>query len=179
MSQIAYFTGASQRAPHIVKFDFFHMHCVNSSIFFPFFLKSSSLSTAAKIRLLEWKARTDLVLYTSRGAPALDLNEIRNYTPKHPAPAGTDPWPAIIARVCALGDDGHSSKLVRALANGKKVSAQFEENRRDAFVIKGDMWDQLGYMVIDSVEAGEPYWVRSAGFDEAWENIPTRDGARL
>jgi len=46
-------------------------------------------------------------------------------------------------------------------------------------VIKGDMWDQLGHMAIDSVEAGGPNWVRSAGFKEAWEKIPIREGPRL
>jgi hypothetical protein len=161
----------------LIKFDFFHMHCMNCSIFFPYIMQSSSLSTAAKIRLLEWKGRSDLVLYASRGAAPLHLNEIKDYVPKHPAPAGADPWSSIFARVCQLDDDGHASKLIRALANGKKVCAKYES--RDGFVIQGDLWDQLGHMAIDSVEAGEPHWVRSAGFDEAWDKIPRREDSRL
>jgi len=38
---------------------------------------------------------------------------------------------------------------------------------------------KLGHMAVDSVEAGEPHWVRSCGFAEAWEKIPLRDGAKL
>jgi hypothetical protein len=37
----------------------------------------------------------------------------------------------------------------------------------------------MGHMAIDSVEAGEPHWVRSCGFDEAWKDVPVREGARL
>src|ERR1700712_5594749 len=137
------------------------MHCVNSSIFFTRFLQLPSLSTANKIRLLEWKGRNDLALYVSRGSPALLLDEIINYKPKQPSAAGTDPWPAIIQRVDRFEDDGHSSKLIRALAHGKRVCKKWEHNN-DAFRIKGDMWDQIGHMVIDSVEASGPNWVRSA-----------------
>jgi len=32
----------------------------------------------------------------------------------------------------------------------------------------------MGHMAVDSVEAGEPRWVRSAGFDEAWEGVEVR-----
>jgi hypothetical protein len=38
------------------------------------------------------------------------------------------------------------------------------------------LWRKLGHMAIDSVEAGEPHWVRSCGFDQAWEKIPMREG---
>ena len=75
-------------------------------------------------------------------------------------------------------DDGHSSKLIRALAHGKRVCKKWEHNN-DAFRIKGDMWDQIGHMVIDSVEANGPRWVRSAGFDEAWKEIPERKPSML
>jgi hypothetical protein len=154
------------------------MHCVNSSIFFTRFLQLPKLSTANKIRLLEWKGRNDLAMYVSRGAPALLLGEIKNYKPKQPSAVGTDPWPTIIQRVDRFEDDGHASKLIRALAHGKRVCKKWED-KNDSFMIRGDMWDQIGHMVIDSVEANGPRWVRSAGFDEAWKEIPERKPSML
>jgi hypothetical protein len=149
------------------------MHCVNSSIFFSNFLASTNsfLTPAVKRRLLEWKVWNDIVMYVSRGSPPLLLDEITNYKP-----AKASDWNSVIARVTSLSDDGHASKLVRALAHGERASAPYENN--PGFVIKGDMWLQLGHMAIDSIEAGEPHWVRSCGFAEAWEPIPLRS-ARL
>ena len=82
----------------------------------------------------------------------------------------------VIKRVIEVEDDGHVCKLVRALANGKAVCRGYEG---EVFRIKGDMWRKLGHMAVDSVEAGEPQWVRSCGFEEAWEKIPLREGAKL
>ncbi|KAI9731932.1 MAG: hypothetical protein M1834_004383 [Cirrosporium novae-zelandiae] len=182
-----YFAGAAQRPPKQVKFDFFFMHCVNCSIFFPTFLHQSWIDLAAKCRLLEWKGRLDLAMYVSRRSPDLLVEEIVKYVPKHPGS-----WEeAIVPRACRFEDDGHASKLVRALANGERVCKPFEEEKK-GFRIKGDMWLQLGHMVrleltlgvsvcvllaIDSVEDTGEDWVRSAGFDEAWQKFGNR--ARL
>lgn len=170
-----FYTGAAQHPPHHVKFDFYYMHCVNCSIFFPTILQQSWLSTAAKIRLLEWKARTDLAMYASRRSPPLLVDEIKNYTP-----AGSKklaPWDDVFARAREFADDGHTSKLVRAIAYGEKMCREFEG--KEGFEVKGDMWLRLGNMVVDSVGVGDSNWVRSAGFEEAWENVPLREGARL
>ncbi|KAH7071516.1 hypothetical protein BKA63DRAFT_535382 [Paraphoma chrysanthemicola] len=170
-----YFTSAAQRPPHQIKFDFYYIHCLNSSIFFSTFLNlpSSTLSNKSKRRLLEYKIWTDIAMYTSRHCPALLPDEIKSYTPKQ----GQSSWDDIFHRVNKFDDDGHASKLVRALAHGEEVCKQYEA--KDGFPVKGDMWRTLGHMAIDSVEAGEPHWVRSAGFDEAWESVPLREGARL
>jgi hypothetical protein len=111
-------------------------------------------------------------MYPSRASPELLINEVTNYEPKRPSPPGVDTWPAIFERVVSFEDDGHAVKLIRALAHGKRVCKKWEVN--DAFKIKGNMWDQIGHMVIDSVEAGKPTWVRSTGFNEAWVQIPDR-----
>jgi hypothetical protein len=154
------------------------MHCVNSSIFFSAFLSSPSLDTATRIRLLEWKVRTDLAIYASRHSPRLLPEEITNYQASTATPLNRQSsWDDIIARVNSLEDDGHASKLVRALKHGEEACKKFEDN--EAFVIKGDMWRVLGVMVVDSVEAGEPKWVRSCGFEEAWKDVPERESARL
>ena len=169
-----YYTGAAQNPPHQIKFDFFYMHCVNSSIFFSNFLSAPNafLPPAVKRRLLEWKVWNDIVMYVSRGSPPLLLDEITTYTP-----ARDSDWAGIIQRVIAHEDDGHAAKLVRALVHGEQACKPHED--RQGFMIKGAMWRQLGHMAIDSVEAGEPRWVRSCGFEQAWEQIPLREGARL
>ncbi|KAJ9602241.1 hypothetical protein H2200_013361 [Cladophialophora chaetospira] len=167
-----YYTGASQRPDKRVMFDFYYMHCVNCSVFFSAFLNEPWLKQENKARLLEWKGRLDLAMYVSRRCPELLLDEIKNYKPKKPSD-----WAGIIRRVDPLPDDGHASKLVRAIANSEQVCKQYESQPDDVFAIKGDMFLQLGHMVIDSVEVSDPKWVRSAGFDEAWEDIPAR--ARL
>lgn len=173
----AYFSGAAQRPNKAIKFDFFYMHCINCSIFFSAFLKQDWLSDANKIRLLEWKARNDVTLYASRGCPDLVADEIANYKPSKPSAGEADPWHDIFERVKNFADDGHGAKLVRALAHGQQICGPYEQ--KDNFRIRGDMWLQLGHMAIDSVEGSEPTWVRSAGFDSAWEKVPDRSRAQL
>ncbi|KAF2106589.1 hypothetical protein BDV96DRAFT_507582 [Lophiotrema nucula] len=167
-----YYTGAAQHPPNQVKFDFYYIHCVNCSIFFSSFLKQDWLSSSNKVRLLEWKVRNDLAMYASRHSPDLLLNEITDYKSKKDSS-----WEEIFARVKDFEDDGHACKLVRALAHGEQACKTYES--KEGFNIKGDMWRKLGNMAIDSVEAGEPHWVRSAGFEEAWTSMPQREQARL
>lgn len=164
----AYFTGAAQHPPHQVKFDFWNIHAINLSIFFCSFLQQSWLSTENKIRLLEWKIRVDLAMYSSPRPPKLLLDEIVNYKSKK-----NSSWEEVFSRVKKYHDDGHACKLVRAIANGEQFCKKYED--RDGFLIKGDMWRQLGNMAIDSVEAGSPDYVRSG----AWGNVPLRDQSRL
>lgn len=151
------------------------MHCVNCSIFFSTFLSSAShfLTTTTKRRLLEWKVWNDMAMYVSRNCPRLLLDEITHYQPKQ-----ASGWDAIFQRVNELEDDGHASKLIRALAHGEQVCAKYEN--KEGFVIRGhDAWLKLGHMAIDSVEAEGPDWVFSCGFEEAWASIPLRDGGAL
>lgn len=180
-------TAGAQRAHKAIKFDFFLMHSVNATIFWPILNRQAWLSPTQKIRLLEWKIRFDLVLYASRKSPEIRRDEIRGYTPKvsnqnqkqkqkqkqqeDHQEAG---WDDILERACRVDDDGHAAKLVRAVANGEQVCRAFEGQK--GFELAGEDWLKLGYMVIDSVEmeVGER-WVRNAGFEEAWENVPERE----
>lgn len=163
----AYFTGGAQRPDKAIKWDFYYMHCVNCSIFYSAFLQADWISEANKCRLLEWKVWNDLAMYASRKCPDFRLDIIREYKPKQPSG-----WDAIEDRACALEDDGHTSKLIRALAHGQRVCGPFEDSKE--FRVKHDDWLQMGHSVIDSVDVGDSRWVRSAGFDEAWENVPAR-----
>ena len=51
-----------------------------------------------KIRLLEWKGRTDLVMYASRRSPKLLLEEITGYVPKD-LQARSAEWKGIFRRL--------------------------------------------------------------------------------
>lgn len=158
---VAYYTAGAQRDQHQRMYDFYYIHCVNCSIFFGSFLKQPWIREANKVRLLQWKVWNDLAMYASRKCPAIRMDLVRDYQPKKPSG-----WDAIEDRVIAMEDDGHAAKLVRALAHGQKVCRPYED--REEFRVKHDDWLQMGHMAIDAVEAGEPHWVRSAGFDEAW-----------
>ena len=96
-------------------------------------------------------------MYASRKSPDIRLDLVREYNPKQPSG-----WDAIHDRVTAFEDDGHASKLIRALAHGQKICEPYE--RRTEFRVEHDDWLQMGHMAIDSVEAGEPHWVRSKSF---------------
>ncbi|KAF2021128.1 hypothetical protein BU24DRAFT_457136 [Aaosphaeria arxii CBS 175.79] len=181
----AYFTTAALRRDKVAKFDFFFMHCVNLSTFFAVFLRQEWLSMRAKRRLLEWKVRLDLALYASRGAPELlAVEEVRRLAGE----GGGSSWEDVCARIVEFADDGHASKFVRALMGGEGVCRKFategaegEKGNEEMFPIRGDMWRVLGNMVVDSVEASGPTWVRSCGFEEAWRDVPDREegGSKL
>lgn len=120
-------------------------------------------------------------MYASRASPALRPAEIADYRPKVPSSDSADPWGGIFERVGRHEDDGHAAKLVRALAHGQVICGRWErdEKRSAAFRVKGDMWLKLGHMAIDSVESGDPTWVRSCGFEQAWKDVKERERAQL
>lgn len=165
---VCLYTAGAQHPPNQVMYDFYFMHCTNCSVFFPAFLKQTWLSAEFKVRLLEWKIRLDLAMYASRRSPEIRLDDVRAYKPKQPSG-----WDAIEERVCRFIDDGHAPKLIRALASGQQVCKAYED--RQEFRVKAEDWLQMGHMAIDSVEdAKGALWVRSAGFQEAWDGVPLR-----
>ncbi|KAJ5735813.1 uncharacterized protein N7483_000938, partial [Penicillium malachiteum] len=169
VNTVVYYTAAAQRREKEIKIDFFFIHCVNSAIFFSKFMNLSYLDQKSKLRLLEWKGRMDLVMYVSRNSPALFLDEVTEYPAK-------DDWNTVISRAVAhQTDDGHLAKLVRVLAHGQNVCQPFESG----LPISGDMWLRIGNMAVDSTAGcrDRGMWIRSTGFDEAWENFSGR--ARL
>ncbi|OJJ95464.1 hypothetical protein ASPACDRAFT_55148 [Aspergillus aculeatus ATCC 16872] len=168
INTVVYYTSAAQRPSKQIKFDFFYLHSLNSSIFFSKLLTLPFLDTTTKCRLLEWKGRLDLLLYVSRGTPELYLDEIRAYPTAHS-------WAEIFAFCNRHSqDDGHLAKLVRAVANGERACRPFEEERR--WPIKGDMWLRIANMAMDSTSDHDhhPMWVRSTGFDQAWREFDGR-----
>lgn len=172
----AYFASTAQHPSRKkqVKFDFFYMHSLNCSVFYSAFIdpKNDWLKNEDRARLLEAKTWSDISMYVSRGSPELILEEVTDYMPKQPQ----DGWHEIFERVDSLPDDGHASKLVRALANGERVCKEYEDNEGKDWPIRGDSWLRIAHMAIDSVEGTTTKWVRNAGFDQAWEKIPDRSG---
>lgn len=155
------------------KYEFFLMHHVNVSPIFVTLNRQDWIPAPLKVRMLEWKIRMDLIQFAARGSPELDLDRIRDYVPNKssPSPGSAGAAAALLPRMHAFVDDGHAIKLFRAIAIGREVCKPYED--KDWIIIKGDLWDQIAHMVVDSVEAPGPTWVRNAGFDEAWEvSIP-------
>lgn len=171
MDATVFYTAAAQHPPKAIKIDFFFMHCVNSSIFWPTFNALSWLSDENKCRLLEWKARLDLVMYVSRGTPKLLKEEIEEYT----AETGKDvSWSQLGERLYKIkNDDGHAVKLLRALGTAEQVCKGLEGGK-----IQKEQWLGIGRMVVDSVEAvqgsNQSPWARSVGFDKAWDDVKDR-----
>lgn len=77
----------------------------------------------------------------------------------------------IISRLHDFPDDGHAIKLGRAALICQEACRAYEGTPvGDRFMVKGeDMWQRVLGLIVDSVEAPGPNWVRSAGFKEAWE----------
>lgn len=173
----AYYTFGSQRPSKAQKVDFFYIHAVNSAIFFSRFISVPWISDAAKCRFLEWKARSDLVMFASRGCPDLLREEITGYVPKMNirGVSEEEQWRRVFERSCEMEDDGHVPKLVRAVAAGDKIWE--EKGKTKAGLITMDMWLKMAHMAVDSTDElaqGEPKTIRNAGLDSAWKNVPER-----
>ncbi|GAA88254.1 hypothetical protein ASPFODRAFT_143603 [Aspergillus luchuensis CBS 106.47] len=168
INTVAYFTSAAQRPDKQIKFDFFYIHGVNSTIFLSKIIRLPYLDDVTKARILEWTGRLDLLLYVAYGAADLHLDEITKY------PAAKS-WEEIYSYCNGQSsDDGHLPKLVRALKNGERACRPFEDRAEElGLKIKGDMWLKIANMVMDST-GQDPQWVRGAGFDEAWKNLEER-----
>ena len=136
---VVYFTGAALNPRKQIKFDFYYMHSLNASIFFWSFLQQPWLTDEQKCRLLEMKGWIDLALYVSRNTPELYPDEITKYQEKQPGD-----WNSLFRRVNVYPDDGHTSKFLRALANGEQKCKPYEE--KEDWPIKGPMWLKLGHM---------------------------------
>ncbi|KAH7633020.1 hypothetical protein B0T09DRAFT_332675, partial [Sordaria sp. MPI-SDFR-AT-0083] len=144
------------------RFDFFLMHHVTSAPFFTTVNAQDWISFDTKVRLLEWKIRMDLVQYAARGAPELSLDAITSYQPKEKKKASGTPEEIISSNLHFFEDDGHAIKLARAA----RICQLYYQTRDDEY------WNKIYHLIVDSVLAPGPNWVRSCGFDEAWEEIP-------
>lgn len=172
----AWLAGGAQRPGKEVKIDFFFLHSVNASIFFSAFNAQSWLRAEDKARLLEWKGRIDLLTYASRLAPKIYPEEVANYAPRQQGMT----WPLLIERANNLKhDDGHVSKLIRALAHGAEVCSPYEGGQELSarFPLKGNGWLQIANMALDTTTNPRmpDRWVRGAGGQKNWGMFADRD----
>ncbi|KAF7513643.1 hypothetical protein GJ744_007694 [Endocarpon pusillum] len=191
----AYLCGAAQNPDKVEAIDFIMMHMTTLSIFYPTFMEQDWISNENKKRMLEWKGRSDAVIYAGCGCPRLYAERIINYTPKRPQ----DGWQEVIQRANRYADDGHTSKLIRALLNAGNISEPIL-NAPGLPLNKGDFF-KIAHMVIDAVERmlqpgyykmtervrkiyavgrGQhdevvrifARWVRWCGLEGAWDDVP-------
>ncbi|XWW96385.1 hypothetical protein V2A60_004359 [Cordyceps javanica] len=194
----AYFAAASIfHPPHKPKFDFFIIHHNNLSPAFLWLKTQDWIPAAAKARLLEWKLRTGILTYLSRGSPRLDVDALRRYVPNDirtgRAAAMVRTPEELLPRLHAIPDDGHAVKVARAFLLAQRASRPYLEGGgggsgsgaaadrpRPSWIRIADdeTWLRAHYALLDSVEGAdvdngkEPRWVRSVGFDNAWDNVP-------
>ncbi|KAI1414298.1 hypothetical protein F5Y13DRAFT_188398 [Hypoxylon sp. FL1857] len=148
------------------KFDFFLIHHVNVAPISLIINSQDWIPIETKVRLLEWKIRWDLIQYAARNCPPLRLDELVSYVPKK-----VRSTEELLRRVQDLEtDDGHAIKLFRAVGTGQTVSVKYED--KDWIKIKGDLWDKVNHLIVDSLEAPDPRWVRGAGDPKAWDEMP-------
>ncbi|OHE96414.1 HypA protein [Colletotrichum orchidophilum] len=184
--------GAALRPGKEAKWDFFLIHHTNAAPMFLSFNSKPWISTENKVRMLEHKIRLDLVQYASRGCPPLRVEDIKSYRPKDtdqgkslvpkltgkvPSSTHSELWLTddtdLLPRFYNIADDGHTIKVVRSLGICHELLSKYDE--KPWIRIKGDEWLNLTYMLLDGTEHDETRWARSAGFPDAWKDIPARD----
>lgn len=191
----AYMLGASQHPLKEPAIEFFMMHSVNLSIFYPTFRSIQWLSLEQKARLLTWKGWMDAALYAANACPIFYPERITKYTPKKPGG-----WESIIVRANSYPDDGHTVKLIRALINAQDLSAQYTSSNNPDLPLRHEDFLQIAHIAMDSVERMlEPGYempgnlltlyrdkfgvdeevvkivarfVRWAGVEESWDGFP-------
>lgn len=167
---------AAFHEPNIPKFDFFLIHHVTS---IPMFLTVNAqdwIPTHMKVKLLEWKIRMDIIQYIARGCPRLQPDLLKTYQPKDKDLVAKPE--DLLPRFHEIADDGHTIKLVRALLLARQLSLKYHD--REWVKIRDDgTWLRVFYLLLDGNEKVDPKWVRSAGFEEAWREIPKDERHKL
>ncbi|ROT43200.1 hypothetical protein SODALDRAFT_327381 [Sodiomyces alkalinus F11] len=171
--------GAALRPGKVPKWDFFLIHHINSVPFHVTVNDQPWIPAETKARLLEWKIRLDLAQYAARGSPPNRFDDVKTYRPKdldegkqlvsHPND--------LLPRFHATKEDGHAIKLVRALGICKELLDTKFKDKQWRKITEDDLWLKLHYMVLDGTEYpqdGLAMWVRGAGFDEMWRDVPDR-----
>ncbi|KAF4446249.1 hypothetical protein F53441_10091 [Fusarium austroafricanum] len=149
-------------------------HHITSTPFFLTLKEQSWIPASTKAHFLENKIRMDLLQYIACGSPALRGDLLREYKPKDENNLADKPED-LLARIHNIVDDGHTVKLARALILAQRVTMPYED--KEWVKIKGnDEWLRAMYLLLDANEEanrqGGTLWVRSSGFDKAWEEIP-------
>ncbi|RMJ28751.1 hypothetical protein PHISP_00396 [Aspergillus sp. HF37] len=188
----AYMIGAAQHPGKVEALDFVLLHALTLSTFYPTFLSQGWISSENKARLLHFKAWGDLVMYAGCGCPTLHAERVTEYVPKRPGHG----WKELAHRACIYEDDGHISKVIRALAHAESLP-----DPRPGFPLRKADFLKMAHLALDSVErmlepgqyqvpakiqkeVGEEMgqaediirvmvrWVRWCGVSGAWKEFP-------
>ncbi|KEZ39645.1 hypothetical protein SAPIO_CDS9579 [Scedosporium apiospermum] len=161
---------ATVHLPHEPRFDFFLIHHVNLDPIFLTINTQSWIPTSAKVRILEWKIRTDILRWLGIGSPPLDFDKAMEYTPKDKTPASK--LEDLLPKFYHIADDGHSIKLARATVLCHNILQKYQD--KPWVRIRGqDTWLKLMHLLVDvTVDPKGVRWVRDAGFDSAWDDVP-------
>ncbi|KAK4669952.1 uncharacterized protein QC763_207450 [Podospora pseudopauciseta] len=188
----AYILGAAQHPGKVEAIDFVMLHMSTLGIFYPTFMAQDWISNENKKRMLQWKAWGDAVMYAGCGCPKLYPERVTGYTPKRPQ----DGWPELCHRANVYGDDGHISKVIRAMLNTQELPEPVE-----GFPLAKKDFLKIAHLALDSVERMlEPgqykvpdkikktvaeemrqdeeivrvmvRWVRWCGVEGSWDNFP-------
>lgn len=143
MHTCAYMTGAAQRPGKREMLDFVPLHCVTLSVFYPAILTLDWMTNEEKARLLEAKARWDVVMYAGTRCPTLYPQRIIDYVPNHPEQG----WPGLFHRANIYQDEGHVVKLIRALYSLEQLG-----DTADGFPISNADFLKIAHMAVDSIE---------------------------
>ena len=179
ISCAAWACAAAHRPGKQRKIDFFMMHAVTSSVFVSVLNMQGWLSLADKARVVEWKARLDLVWYAASAAPELVEEHMTGYEPTLSKGMG---WGELYRALNQHHDDGHVAKFVRAIKNGEEAARPFEEELErqngafsaDSLPVRGELWLKIAQMCYDSTVMyvdGQSKWVWGAGFAPMWEKV--------
>ncbi|KEY72281.1 hypothetical protein S7711_00279 [Stachybotrys chartarum IBT 7711] len=176
VSVCAYVAGSVHEQGRTRKIDFFVMHSVTSSIFCTVLIRQDWIPLADRARIVEYKARTDLLWYAAIRAPPLNAEAISGYENPESDNLGWDELFRDVRREC---DDGHAAKFIRALKNGEQTAAPYEQTDqwRAYFPCRGDMWLKMARLCQDTTKstAWELKWVFFAGFEEPWKRPDLAD----
>jgi oxidoreductase AflY len=143
MHTVAYMTAAAQNPDKVEALDFVLVHAVTLSVFYPAILGQEWLTIDEKARLIESKGRFDAVLYAGCGCPPLYPERIINYKPRHP----NHGWPELFHRSNVYYDEGHVTKLMRALF----ALENLKDTGADLPITK-EHFSKIAHMAVDSVE---------------------------
>ncbi|KAK2023934.1 hypothetical protein LX32DRAFT_627118 [Colletotrichum zoysiae] len=166
----AYMASASIfHPPHLPRYDFFLIHHLTLAPILLLLGPATWIPEKVKHRILEWKGRFDILQYVARWCPPLQIESVADYKP-HDTFLGSS-TEELLPRFHGKPDDGHVVKVARALVIAQRNSQKYRH--RPWIRIKDDAtWLKALYVLLDStimVHSGFP-WVRSAGWDEAWED---------
>ncbi|RDA85077.1 hypothetical protein CP532_3126 [Ophiocordyceps camponoti-leonardi (nom. inval.)] len=159
---------AAWNPPYVPKFDFFLLHNLTAAPFFLTLNKLPTIPTSSKARLLTWKTRMDVIGYLSRGLPPLRMDQDTLSVPNDVTHSRD-----LVPRFQNIVDDGHVIKVVRSLLLAEEASAPYGDKAWVRLRERRDWVRALNRLLVGSEGAKlDQIWVRSAGFPEAWKNLP-------